>query len=228
MKDLTLDFINDLEEEFTLNDYNGVKTDDKSFKIIKGQLPILISSPHSVDQVRKGMLKPREVYSGALCKLIQKSTNCYAIYKNYNDGMDDNFIHHTSYKMDMGKLLAEENIKLVIDLHGMVGSKSKRFRGYYVELGTDNGKNLLGKDYIAEEMIRIFNSHGVPRVVRDKKFKASRSHTIAKYVASNFQVPAVQVEISGDFRNPLNYDIENVKKLLNSFKDIIYFINSQL
>ncbi len=224
MKELTLDYMDKLEEEFTRNNYNGIKTQEESFKILKGSVPVLVSSPHSIDQIRDGMLKPRELYSGALCKLIHEYTDCYTIYKYHNDGIDDNFILHTKYKENIGKIIKENDIKLVIDIHGMVGSKSKRYRGYHVELGTDNGRNLLSNTKISDDMVRIFNKHGVDKVVVDEKFKASRKRTVSKYTSTNFKTPAIQVEISGDFRNAVDYGVENIKKLLDSFKEIICMI----
>lgn len=221
MKQLTLEYMEKLEEEFTLNNYSGIKTQEESFKILKGDIPILISCPHAIDQRRNTMLKPRELYSGAICKLIQEMTNCYAIYKYHNDGIDDNFVMHTKYKDHIGKLIKEEDILLVIDIHGMVGSKSKRYRGYSIELGTDNGKNLLGQKHIAQNMLDIFKKHGIDKVVVDKKFRASKEYTIAKYVSKHYNTPAVQIEISGDYRNALDYGIENVKKLLNAFNEIL-------
>lgn len=225
---LTLDYMDKLEKEFTLNGYSGIKTVEESFKILKGSAPVLISCAHSIDQIRDGMLKPRELYSGALCKLIQEQTDCFAIYKYHNDGIDDNFVLHTKYKEAMGRIIKENDIRLVIDIHGMVGSKSKRYRGYNVELGTDSGRNLLGRTYIAEEMSKIFNKHGVDKVVTDRQFRASRSHTIAKYTSTNYEVPAVQIEIGGDFRNVLDYGVENMKKLLNAFEEIIESLTNRL
>lgn len=225
MKDLTLDYMDKLEAEFTLNGYNGIKTEKESFKVLKGQVSVLISCAHSIDQVRKGMLKPRELYSGALCKLIQERTNCHVIYKYHNDGIDDNFVLHTKYKQKIGQIIKENHINLVIDIHGMVGSHSKRFRGYYVELGTDNGRNLLNRPYLSEEITKIFNKHGINKVVTDKKFKASKSHTISKYVSRTYKTPSIQMEISGDFRNVLNYGVENVKKLVNAFEEIIEVVS---
>ncbi len=226
MKKLTLDYMDKLEKEFTLNDYNGIKTEEESFKVLKGSVPVLVSCPHSIDQIRKGMLKPREVYSGAICKLIQERTDCFAIYKYHNNGIDDNFVLHTKYKQKIGELIRENDIKLLIDIHGMVGSKSKRFRGYYVELGTNDGRNLLDKIYLSKEFTEIFNKHGVDKVVTDKQFRASKSCTISKYVARTYKTPSIQIEISGDFRNALNYEIENVEKLLDAFEDIVDFVSN--
>ena len=220
---LNLEYMDKLEEEFTLNGYSGIKTEKESFKILEGRVPVLISCAHSIDQIRDGMLKPRELYSGALCKLIQEETNCYAIYKYHNDGIDDNFVLHTKYKQAIGKLIKEKKIKLVIDIHGMVGSRSKRYRGYHVELGTDCGKNLLGRTYISEEITDIFNKHGVDKVVTDKKFRASKPYTIAKYTSENYKVPAIQIEVGGDFRNVIDYGMDNMKKLLKAFSEIIDF-----
>ena len=226
MKKLTLDYMDKLEKEFTLNDYNGIKTEEESFKVLKGSVPVLVSCPHSIDQIRKGMLKPREVYSGAICKLIQERTDCFAIYKYHNNGIDDNFVLHTNYIQKIGELIRENDIKLLIDIHGMVGSKSKRFRGYYVELGTNDGRNLLDKIYLSKEFTEIFNKHGVDKVVTDKQFRASKSCTISKYVARTYKTPSIQIEISGDFRNALNYEIENVEKLLDAFEDIVDFVSN--
>ena len=228
MKELTLEYMNKLEEEFSLNNYNGIKTEKESFKILEGNKNILISCAHSVDQERKGIMKAREIYTGAICKLIYEYTNCYVIYKYHNNGIDDNFILHTKYKEKIGVLIKEKDIKFVIDIHGMVGSKSKRFRGYNLELGTDNGRNLLRNKDVSEEMIRLFNLNSVNKVVLDKEFRASKDYTIAKYVSKNYKVPSIQVEIAGDFRNALDYDIENVKKLLKSFEDIIEYISNEL
>lgn len=223
MKDLTFEYMNKLEKEFTLNNYNGIKTEEESFKVLKGSVPILLSAPHSIDQLREGTIKHRELFSGTLCKLIQQSSDCYAIYKYHNDKIDDNFILHTRYKEEIGKIIKQEDIELVIDIHGMLGSTSYKYRGYDIELGTDDGRNLLGKTHISKQMKNVFNKYGVEKVAIDKKFKASREYTIAKYVSKNFNTPAIQVEISGDFRNPINYELENVKKLLNAFIEIVEF-----
>lgn len=222
--ELTLEYMDKLEEEFKRNNYNGIKTEEESFKILKGSGKVLISCPHSIDQVRNGRLKPRELYSGALCKLIHQHTNCHAIYKYHNDGIDDNFVLHTKYKENIDRIIKEENIKLVIDIHGMVGSKSRRYRGYDIELGTDKGRNLLDNKSVSQSMIDTFNKYGIEQVVVDKRFKASKKHTISKYVSTNFKTPAIQVEISGDFRNAVDYGVENIKKLLDSFKEIISMI----
>lgn len=228
MKNLTLKYMDELEKEFSLNNYQGVKTGKESFKILKGDRKILISTPHSIDQVRNGMLKPRELYSGALGKLLHKSTGAYLIYKSHNDLIDDNFVLHTKYKQAIGKLIKEDGIKFVIDIHGMVGSKSKRFRGDFLALGTDYGRNLLGETHVIDEFIRIFNCYGIEKIATDKYFKASKETTISKYISKYFNTPAVQVEISGDFRNGLTYDIEDVRKLVCAFEEIIYFLDKNL
>ena len=228
MEDFTIEDMEKLEMEFSLNNYQGIKTEEESFKILEGTKRILISCPHSIDQIRNGMLKPREIYSGALGKLIHKSTGAYLIYKYHNDFIDDNFVLHTKYKEHIGKLIKEKDIKFVIDIHGMVGSQSTRFRGDFVELGTDSGRNLLGHNQLTDKIINIFNSHGIDKVVTDVHFKASKDRTISKYISKYFYTPAMQFEISGDFRNGLNYGIENVKKLLRAFDDIIDFLDDKL
>lgn len=222
-----LEYINSLEEEFSLNDYNGVKTDKESFKYVEGKIPILISCPHSVNQIRRGGLKVREKYVGAVSKLICEVTDTNLIYKYHNDGIDDNYVLETRYKKEIGEIIKRKNIKMLLDIHGMLGSMSKRFRGNYIELGTDDGRNLLGHHYISNEVVKIFNKNGIDRIVVDEKFKASKSYTITKYTATNYRIPSMQIEISGDFRDP-NFDIGNFKKLIISFKEICELIIEKL
>lgn len=228
MKELTLEYMDELEKEFSLCNYQGLKTEKESFKILEGTKKILISCPHSIDQIRNGMLKPREIYSGAIGKLIHESTGAHLIYKYHNDGIDDNFVLHTKYKRSIGELIKENDIKIVIDIHGMVGSHSKRFRGDFIELGTDYGENLLGKTYITEELKKIFSVHGIDRVATDVNFKARKETTISKYISKFFSVPAIQIETSGDVRNAMDYELENVKKLIRAFDDIVAFLDISL
>ncbi|AFS78209.1 hypothetical protein Curi_c11960 [Gottschalkia acidurici 9a] len=227
MSIFNLDYINRLEEEFSLNNYNGIKTENESFKVVDGSVPILISCAHSVNQIRRGGLKQREKYIGSVAKLLHEVKDVNVIYKYHNDGIDDNYVLETRYKYAIENIIKKKNIKMLIDIHGMVGSWSSRFRGYYIELGTDDGRNLLGNNYISNEAVNIFNKNGVDKVVVDKKFKASKNYTISKYTSMNCRIPTMQIEISGDFRDP-NFNMYNFKKMIDSFKDIIDFVNRSL
>jgi N-formylglutamate amidohydrolase len=225
MNDFSLDYLNKLEYEFTLNNSNGA--DGPSFKVKRGDIPILISCPHSVNQIRDSRIKSREKYTGALSKLLHESTGTSLIYKSFNDGFDDNYILHTPYKDALGDVISRENIQLVLDLHGMVSSLNPLFRGYHIELGTDDTRNLLHRPYLRSDAIDIFKGFGIEGIVADEFFRASRPYTVSKYISTRFSTPAMQIEISSDYRDP-NFGIENFKALVYSFERLIIHICKNL
>lgn len=223
MNRFSMEYLDHLEQEFTLNDSNGVK--NSSFKTVLGSSPILLSCPHSVNQFRNGKLKEREKYSGALAKLLQQLTDTHLIYKSFNDGLDDNYDYHTPYKKEIGKIIKENKIDLVIDIHGMVSSYEPLFRGYHIEIGTNNLKNLLDKPHIRDLSLNKFKEYGIVPVVADQFFKASRPYTISKYVADNYSTSAFQIEITSDYRNPTN-SIEKFNLLIEAFENLICEIDN--
>lgn len=221
----SIEYLNKLEYEFTLNDSNGIK--GPPFKIAEGDLPILISCPHSVNHMRGLKLKSRETYVGAISKLLHKSTGANLIYKSFNDGFDDNYILHTPYKDAIGGLISQKNIQIVLDLHGMVSSLNPLFRGYHIELGTDDTRNLLDRPYLRDDALEIFRDFGIHQVVADKLFRASKPYTVSKYISTRFATPAMQIEISSDYRDP-NFGVENFKSLFYSFESLVHCICRKL
>ena len=57
----SIDYINEQEKEFAVNNYMGNGIDDFKYKI--GNIPILISAPHAVKQFRNESYKAADIYT---------------------------------------------------------------------------------------------------------------------------------------------------------------------
>ena len=89
-------FILKEEKELFENNYKGEGSED--FKYSEGSIPILISAPHSVKQIRNNEYKAADVYTGALIKTLSKTTKAHVIYKTKTKG-DENYTNkNTPYR----------------------------------------------------------------------------------------------------------------------------------
>lgn len=104
------------------------------FTIIEGYMPVVLSAPHTMNQMRDdGTIKASEPYTKALALYLQKRLNCTCFVKNFDTGIDSNSEKDEEYKNELIKYIKRNNIKLVLDLHG-----ASLKREFDVELGTLN------------------------------------------------------------------------------------------
>ena len=76
--------INNKFDEFKANT-------NKSFDILKGKEKVFLSAPHSVRQLRNGIIKGKDSCTGTIAITLQKAINCYCIYKTKNCDDDANY-----------------------------------------------------------------------------------------------------------------------------------------
>lgn len=193
--------------------------EQKSYEIIEGKVPILISAPHSVRQIRNGKLKGKDLYTGPIVIEIAKQTGCNAIYKAFNNQDDANYdIENNDYKEEILKIIQKQNIKLLLDIHGAQDTEM-----FDIDIGTGDGFNLNGKEKILDEFVDIFHNNGVMKIGIDKKFKANTLHTISNYIATKTKIPCMQIEITKKYRNI--EDIKNMNKVIKSIIELIEKMN---
>ena len=120
----------DLNYQFLENNKNGIKINNKSFIYKKGKLPILISAPHAVKQVRESEIKPSDYLTGALAINLANKCNCSYFVRICNDNDDPNFpIGETlnyidnEYLKGLKEFVEDFDQFLVIDLHGCKDTK---------------------------------------------------------------------------------------------------------
>ena len=169
---------------------------EEPFFISLGELPVLISAPHAVRHYRQKKIKISDQFTGATAFLLHRLTDCHVLATAKLYGGDPNVDNPCIYKNKIAEICQREKVKLVLDIHG-----AAREHDFDVDLGTDDGRTLLGKNKILTLLERSFQDFGLHRISRDH-FAASGSNTIANYVGRELKIPAVQLEINKQFRVP--------------------------
>lgn len=192
--------------------YQNQSSKEKSFEVLEGKIPVLISAPHSVRQLREGKIKAKDRYTGAIAIELAKSTNSFAIYKTYNNQDDASYdIENNEYKEKVLELIYKHNIKVFLDIHG-----AKDTEEFDIDIGTDGKRNLNGKVQILEKLVKNLKEKGITKLGIDQKFKACTMHTLTKKIATNTDIACMQIEITKKYRNL--EDIEKMQKVINAIK----------
>ena len=103
----------------------------------------------------------------------------------------------------------DNNIKLVIDLHG-----SKKSQDFDIEFGTLN--NLSADFSTIKELEEAFTENKISNIIHNNPFKGG---AITEYVYGLKDVDVIQVEINGKYRDYNN--LEELEKLIKSFENFI-------
>jgi len=193
--------INDLEKSIFDDDY-----------IIKdGSIPILFTAPHTMDQLREdGTVKVSEPYTKAIALYLNKYCNVHCMIKIKDTGLDANRDNHDNFKKELLEYVKNNNIKLVIDLHG-----ANINRDFDVEFGTLN--NLSADFSTIKELEESFIENGISNIEQNDPFKGG---AITQYLYNFKDIDVIQLEINKRYRDSSN--IDNLERLVNS---LINFIN---
>ena len=190
------------------------KNKNKDHVIVIGSNKVLISAPHGVSQVRLGKYKACEIGSLATALYLQQETDSYAIVKAKNNNDDANFDEQSSYKTSIEKLIEEQGITFVIDLHGLAAK-----RDCDVNLGIHLGNNIKTNEALFHNLYDALVANNF--IVKiDQPFMAG-SQTIAGSIANKFpHVWTLQIEINCSITNKVE-NFARYKKLLKMLTDWI-------
>lgn len=219
LKNLKLE-IEKYNKELLENEKIRKERKEVSFKIINGSLPIILSAPHAVRQLRENKIKSTEGETGAIVQILAKETGCYAIYKTYNNDDDANYDLDSKYKKELSKIIETENIKLLLDIHG-----AKNEHDFNIEICTDDGENINYNKELVYSLKKCFEKEKIDKITENTIFKANSIRTISKYIHEETNIPCIQLEITGRYRYIEN--LEGIQKLLNSLKEYIKCIKEK-
>ena len=197
-----------------------IKTNENiDHKIIAGESNILLSAPHGVSQVRLGKLKFKEIGSLATALYLQDKTKAHLIAKTKNNDDDANFDVDCSYRKDMKKYIIDNNIRYVIDLHGLSPK-----RNIDINLGIHFGKNIENNESIFNMLYNELVMHGYICTI-DQPFMAG-TRTISGGMKDEYpNLWTIQIEINRDITNYIN-NSSKYERLLKILEDWINYINS--
>lgn len=162
-----------------------------SYEILDGAGTVMFSAPHSVLQTRNGSNKAAERYTGILCKLLNETYKIPVIYKTRH--LDDDANHDTvsDYRNALCRYVNNHQIRYVIDLHQL-----KPEREMDICIGTGHGKNINDDQKLINMITKTFQSLGIKHITIDNPFTAENPNTVCATVASNCEVPAIQLELN--------------------------------
>ena len=202
--------------EHEINELENLK-DENDYLILKGSVPILFSAPHTMYQLHDdGTTKLKEPYTKAIALYLNKYYNTYAIVKNSDTGIDSNRDNYDEYNIEMRRLIKENNIKLVIDLHG-----ASKDRNFDIEFGTLN--NLSADFSTIKELEEAFTENGINNISHNDPFKGG---AITQGIYALDDVDVIQIEINGKYRDYNN--VESLEKLIQSLKKFIKQYNEYI
>lgn len=89
----------------------------KRWFILKGTIPILLVAAHNVPHIRQGKIKSRDMYTGLIAERLYADLNVWSIIATRKQP-DPNWYESSPMRIAIKKLIQEEHICLVIDIHG--------------------------------------------------------------------------------------------------------------
>lgn len=183
------------------------KNQNNDHAVINGQKSVLISAPHGVMQYRLGKQKFKEIGSLSTALYLQERTKSFLIAKTKCNFDDANYDENCAYRKTMQKIIAQNNIKYLIDLHGLA-EKRKCDVNLGIHLGENIQPNPKAFDLLNSELIK----NGFV-VLIDQPFMAG-SRTISGAMKDKYpRLWTIQIEINCGITNkPENF--EKYKKLL--------------
>ena len=192
-----------------IKELENLKLND-DYIIKKGTIPILFTAPHTMKQIREdGSIKLSEPYTKAIALYLNKHFNVNSMIKINDTGIDANRDNRDEFKIELLRFIKNNNIKLVIDLHG-----SAKSREFDIEFGTLN--NLSADFSTIKELEEAFTENGISNIIHNDPFKGG---AITSYIYGLKDVDVIQVEINGKYRDYNNLD--ELEKLIKCFEKFI-------
>lgn len=212
-----IEHIKELETLFSDNQYDG--RGKYPFFIEEGNIPVMVSAPHAINQFREGKVKWADQYTGGIARYLHEATGCHLICASLFNETDPNYdsIGHNAYQDALKKYVEAHNIRFLLDLHGAAKS-----REYALEMGTapeqdpipdveyEIDPSLHKYKFVADLVKNIFeelfkdSSVEQKEVWKNQIFNAGDQNTVTKYISENTKTACVQLEINANYRNPEN------------------------
>ena len=201
-----------LDQEYTANQNNGEKITGSNFRIINGNIPVLLSAPHSVKTVRENRLKSSDILTGGIVEYICQQCNAFGITRIFNNNDDPNYYNtgtSLEYKNAVTDLINSNNIRFMLDIHGC--SDEHKFE---IEIGTNHGTNLNNPNtskIICNALSKI------ALVSEDTLFSAPSPANISNYVHAHTNIDCIQIEICRGIRT----DPQRLMQFIDTFSKLI-------
>ena len=203
----------DLETDFANNEYFGtnVWTEEK-YRVLSGSVPVLLSSPHAVNQFRDEDIREAEKYTGAITRYLSKATDSFAIFQLFTHA-DPNSDEEHNYKNGIINLIENYNIKFLIDIHSSTFSNDAD-----IDIVTNGRVTLCGQSNLIDLMKSIGNKHNI--ILEENNTPNIEKENEIIYASSFISgIPSIRLVINNkkiDIENSL-CKIENIINFISEF-----------
>ena len=184
----------------------------KGYKFIKGKFPILLSAPHAARTIRNGEVRTRELFVGSFVNNLSKSCKVYGIYTTHIVP-DPNRYNFSNYKTKIKKIIDNNEIKFVLDVHG-----SSDHHIFDVDIGTYNYKSLHGNLEIVKIIKSSLRKYGFEKI--SENFFTKTPRNTVTFFSYCLGIPSLQLEIQKSNRYP-RYKKDNTLKMFKALIEII-------
>ncbi len=202
-----------LEADFANNEYFGtnVWTEEK-YRVLSGNVPVLLSAPHAVNQIRGDDVRDAEKYTGAITRYLSGATGSYAIFQLFTHA-DPNSDEEHNYKNGIINLIEAYKIKLLIDIHSSTFSDDTD-----MDIVTNKRTTLCEN----ENLLDVIKNIGVKYNVKvDENNVPNEGHENEIIAVSSLVcgIPAIRVVINNKKLDVANNEesFNNICKTLEEF-----------
>lgn len=127
--------------------------------------------------------------------MLNRLASATVLYTQYRSPSDPNYYDDNEFKETLAELIDRQRPMLVLDIHG-----SHDFRPYDIDIGTLNGRSLLGDASLLPALLDSLQQEGIGNF-SDNYFSAQTHQTITRFACTR-GVPTIQLEISSTWLRP--------------------------
>jgi hypothetical protein len=115
MKEEIISRLIEFEDDVWYQEFAGET--EPEYLYIADKVPVLISASHGAVHNRDEMLKEEDEYTAGFARLLGYRTNGHVLNSRRKPTTDPNADSQSPYKKYLGKIIIDNRIKFVIDLH---------------------------------------------------------------------------------------------------------------
>ena len=192
-----------------------IELEQEEYIFKTGDVPVMLTAVHTMEQTKEnGETKLSEPYTKAIAKYVSENVNSFYFIKVKDTKIDSNSLVLDEFKKRLLHYIKDNNIKLVIDLHG-----ASIERDFDVEFGTLN--NLSADFSTIKELEDAFEEVGVKNIEYNNPFKGGG---ITQFIFDQTDIDVIQIEINRKYRDLSNS--EDIEKICNALINFIKQYNS--
>ena len=171
-------------------------TGEPDFKIIGGDLPVLVLAPHATAFWREGEFHETESFTGSMAALLNRVTGCNVMHSNFCMAADPGWYLDTPFKQAMAEQIKSLNIGMVVMLMGATWQEAPG-----VQLSAYGLSNQLHSDRYHLYFSQLRNGLSQLEPISSKAFD-QHIRPLADFVGDTLGLPVMVTRLHKRYRMP--------------------------